>query len=180
MVLLFRAGYARSAGREESPCVYAPKQPRKQSQLRQSAPARYAVRRTRQKTGNSRRQRLRTTPVSWAKFDPCGQILAPRSLFSLDRARPVSLFSRKREKREMGGASRAAKRHSPPVPARGRITPVPRPRREISRPAPVGRIPQGITIPACGGNPIIKIYIMNRGTAHVSSNSHYPGLWRSV
>ncbi len=65
------------------------------------------------------------------------KFLPRRSLFSLDRARPVSLFSRKREKREMGGASprhagtacrsSRARGAKPPSPRRGN-PPAPRPR----------------------------------------------------
>ena len=61
--------------------------------------------------------RFRPAPVSWANLTPAVKF-GPRSLFSLDRARPVSLFSGKTEKREMGGAYAPAIIMAVSLPAR--------------------------------------------------------------
>ena len=102
-------GYARSAGREESPCVYPPKHPRTHPQMRESAQGRYAVSRTRQKAGNSRKHRFRPAPAFKAQFARMGEFAPPASFSLLHRARRVFSFSSPR-KRENGGCSPKTRR----------------------------------------------------------------------
>ena len=93
-------GQARSVGREASPCVQAPKHPRTHPQMRERAHGRYAVSRTRQKTSNSRKHRLRR-PQSLGAICPKGRIRAASVFFSFGpcKARFLFFFARKKRKR---------------------------------------------------------------------------------
>ena len=91
---------AKRGKRSKGPCVKDAKQPRWYSLLRQSTKGRYAVRRSRQKTGNSNGHRFRPAPVLWAKFD-ARQILATAAFLFWTVHGPFSLFGAT-EKRKWG------------------------------------------------------------------------------
>ena len=154
---------AKRGKRRWGPCVKAPKQLRRHSQMRGSAKGRNGVRRTRQKAARVLWAPIQASPRTLAKFDPRGQILARRSLFSLDRARPVKvsreaargpsggfLFSLARERKEKWGVHRPApvgatppsraRGATPPSRARG-ATPSSPPAAGNPRPAPGGKSP---------------------------------------
>ena len=113
--------------------------------MRRSAPARYAVKRTRQKIGNSNGHRFRPAPAFWAKFARTGKF-SPQRLFSFGPCTARFLFSAQ-PKRENGGCIAQPSswlKSTPPV----RATTKPRPKGGLPPSRPRGADSEEIKLPS--------------------------------
>ena len=111
--------------------------------MRQSAPARYAVKRTRQKTGKFTGHWFRPAPVFLGEICPNGQILAPAPFLFWTVHGPFSLFGAT-EKRKWGVQSQARRARRAVVPGPRLGKPPSRPRGAASPVPPQGAIPEKI------------------------------------